>query len=118
MSFEVVGVLFDVFNNLGYGYREIHYQRAIEISLNNKNLKHRSQCPYKITYKDQIIGRYYMDFVIESKIVLEIKQGKFFKPKDYKQLHQYLIATKYQLGILAIFTDNGVNYKRIVNIIE
>lgn len=57
-----------------------------------------------------------MDFVIEGKIVLEIKVGEHFSKNNINQIYGYLKATDLKLGILANFTRTGVKYKRIINI--
>ena len=119
LSYEIVRILFAVDavdNELGYGYREKHYQKALEVILTNEGVKFAPQCPYKIIFQGQIIGRYFMDFVIERKVVLEIKVGEHFFKSNISQLFGYLKATNLKLGILANFTRTGVKYKRIVNI--
>ena len=57
-----------------------------------------------------------MDFLIEGKVVLEIKVGEHFSGSNINQLFGYLKATDLKLGILANFTRTGVKYKRIINI--
>jgi len=116
LSYDIVRVLFSVNNKLGFGYKEKHYQRALEIAFKDVGVNFISQCPYKILFKGQIIGRYFMDFVVEGKVVLEIKVGEYFPRNNINQIFGYLKATDLKLGILANFTRTGVKYKRIVNI--
>ena len=59
---------------------------------------------------------YYFDFLIDKKIILEIKVGNYFSRKDIQQLFAYLKVSGLQLGIIAHFTSSGVKYKRVVNI--
>ena len=66
-------------------------------------------------FQDKIIGKYYMDFIIENKIVLEIKRGDYFVRTNIKQIIDYLKAVNLQLGILANFTNNKMRYMRILN---
>jgi len=56
------------------------------------------------------------DFLIEDKIILEIKAGNRFSRKNIEQTYSYLKASKLELGILANFTDSEVKFKRILNI--
>jgi len=116
LSYEIVGILFDVYNNLGYGYQEKYYQKAIELALDRSCLKYKSQCPYKIRYKGEVIGRYFVDFTIEDKIVLEIKKGNYYAKSNFEQVLAYLKVTGFKLAILANFTSDGIKYKRILNI--
>ena len=69
-----------------------------------------------IKFREEIIGRYYMDFIIENKVVLEIKKGNHFVKSNIKQVQSYLQATNRKLGILANFTNNGIKYIRILNV--
>lgn len=116
LSYQIVGILFDIFSAMGYGYREKQYHKAIEIALHETNLIYKKELPIKITYRGNFITTNYLDFLIEDKIILEIKQGDRFKLNDIEQLYNYLKATDLKLGILARFTKSGIKYKRIINI--
>ena len=116
LSYQIVGILFDIFLNLGYGYREIQYQKAVEIALNNADISYKKELPIKFLYKNQFLTTNYLDFLIENKIILELKQGNLFSRKDIEQVYNYLKASNLKLGILARFTKSGVKYKRIINI--
>ncbi len=59
---------------------------------------------------------YFADFIVAEKIIIEIKKGERFLKNNIDQLYSYLKATNLKLGILANFTRNGVQFKRIVNI--
>jgi GxxExxY protein len=115
LSYKIVGILYEVYNELGYGYKEIHYERAVEKFLKDCDINYARQSPYKIRVGGEIIGRYYMDFIVDSKIVLELKQGNYFSRSNIKQVERYLIATNLKLGIIANFTSNGVRYYRVLN---
>jgi len=116
LSYEIIGVLFEVYNELGYGHPERYYYRAIEKGFKIKDLKCRGQAPYKLVFKGEIIGRYYLDFVVEDKIVLEIKKGSHYSKRNIEQVKGYLKATNMKLAILANFTSKGVKYLRLLNI--
>ncbi len=69
-----------------------------------------------IKFRNNKISKYFLDFLIENKIILEIKKNdKFFKC-DIVQLFAYLKTTNLKLGLIANFTKNGVKIKRIVNL--
>ena len=116
LSYEIIGILYEVSSELGGGYQEKYYQRAVEVAFTKNNISYISQCPYKIKYRGEIIGRYFMDFVVEDKIVLEIKRGDYFRRSNINQIKGYLEATDLKLGILINFTSKGLKYKRIVNL--
>ncbi|MCX5750107.1 MAG: GxxExxY protein [Candidatus Saganbacteria bacterium] len=60
------------------------------------------------------LGRYYIDFVVENKVVLEIKAKSFFSHKDIRQVLAYLKKTKIEVGLLATFSGEGIKIKRIL----
>lgn len=116
LSYKIIGVLFDVFNELGYGYQEKYYQRAIAIESENRGIKFKKEFFSPIRFKQIAIGKYYFDFLVEDKIILEIKKGNEFRKKDIEQVFAYLRKINLKLGIIANFTKNGVLIKRIINL--
>ena len=116
LSYKIVGLLFDVYNDLGYGYQEKYYERAIEKYFIDNNISFKKQVPYKIVFRGEIIGRYYLDFLVEDKIVLEIKKGNYFSRNNIGQVNGYLKSTNKKLAILANFTSDGVKFRRILNL--
>jgi GxxExxY protein len=116
LSYKITGILFEVFNELGPGLRENYYQKAIAEELNKNNLIFKEQVFIPLKYNSKTIGKYFLDFLIEDKIVLEIKKGDFFRPSNMKQIVEYLKVTNLPLGLLANFTNAGVKIKRILNI--
>lgn len=104
LSYKIVGLLFDIYNELGFGYQEKYYQRALKIKLDCEKIKYKKECLKTIKIDSQIIGRYFIDFVIDDKIVVELKIANDFYKKDISQVLGYLKATKLKLGILVIFT--------------
>lgn len=116
LSYKVVGILYDVYNELGFGYQEKYYQRAIAVAFNKTKIKFREQVKALLNYTSSNIGRYFLDFLIEEKMVLEIKRGDYFSKNNIEQIYSYLKATDLKLGILANFTRAGVKFKRIVNL--
>lgn len=115
LSYQIMGLIFKVFNNLGYGYQEKYYQRGIAQEFKENKIFFKQQVKVTIKYKGQIIGRYFIDFVVENKIALELKVGNEFYPRDWKQLAAYLKATGLPLGILILITKDGIKFRRIAN---
>lgn len=69
-----------------------------------------------LKYKEENIGKYYLDFLIENKIVIELKKGDYYSRKNISQIYNYLVATDIKLGLLVNFTQSGIKFKRILNI--
>jgi GxxExxY protein len=115
LSYQIVGILFEVYNQLGPGYHERYYQKAIATALKDCNLPFRDQVYVPLIYKGKVIGRYYLDFLIDNKIVLEVKKGERFSKRNIDQVHAYLKAKKLKLGIIANFGQKELKFRRIIN---
>lgn len=116
--YKIVGVLIEVFKQLGSGYQEKYYQKAIAKELTLRGHKFVEQAHIPLEYKGEKIGSYFVDFIVEIndiKIPVEIKRDKNFSAARINQLYDYLKVLKLNLGILANFTREGVRFKRIVN---
>ncbi|MSU55920.1 MAG: GxxExxY protein [Candidatus Taylorbacteria bacterium] len=114
LSYQVNGVLFDVFNELGGGYPEKYYQRAISLALGKKKIKFQEQLMVPLDYEGSSIGRFFIDFLIEGRLILEIKSAPKLYPRDQKQVLSYLQRHNIQIGILANFHRQGLQVKRIL----
>lgn len=116
LHYAIAGILFDVFKNVGPGYKETYYQRALAIALTKSGISFKEQVAVPLIFKDTRIGTNFLDFLIEEKVILELKKGDYFSPQTIGQVQQYLKATALQLALIATFTSKGVKIKRIVNI--
>jgi len=114
--YRIMGIVFEVFNSLGFGHKEIFYQKAIAKAFKDSEIEFKEQLRCKVKYKGEDLGIYIFDFLVFNKIILELKQKDFFSSKDIKQTFMYLKAKDLKLGLLVNFTSKGVRYKRIVNI--
>ncbi len=115
LSYQIIGGLFEVHNNLGSGHHEKYYQRALASELKRCKLSFKEQVYTPLIFKGEKIGDYYLDFLIEGKIVLEIKKGDRFSKKHINQVFSYLKAKNLKLGIVANFGLNELRFKRIIN---
>jgi len=114
LSYKVIGVLYEIYNNLGPGYQEKYYQHAIKMSLEKEGIPFLEQVRADLDFKGRFIGRYYIDFVIDHKIVLELKVSVSFSKRDFRQVIGYLKKSGLELGILATFASDGLKFKRIL----
>ena len=87
-------------NTLGYGFLEKVYERAMIIEFNKIGVKYINQCAVKIYYEGEIVGDYIADFIIEEKIIVEIKAIKALSKQDENQLLNYLTSTDKEVGLL------------------
>lgn len=116
LSYKIMGIVFSIFNDLGYGYQEKYYQKALAIAFRLQGVVFKEQVYCPLLYGGEKIGSYFLDFLIDDKIVLELKRADHFSKSAIDQIYAYLRATKLKLGIVLIFTGNGVKFKRIVNL--
>jgi len=112
LSYKIVGILYNVHTELGGKYQEKYYQRAVEKALLSEKIPFEKELMVDLGEK---IGKYFLDFLIEGKIILELKATPFFHPDDFYQVLAYLKAISLKLGILANFRGRKLVYKRILN---
>lgn len=109
LSYLITGLCFDVHNTLGRYAREKQYCDAIEDKL--KTLK----TPYSREYIEKSTGDR-VDFLIDNKIILEIKAGDFFLKTNYVQIQRYLQHLNIKLGLLINFRNRYLKPIRIIKI--
>lgn len=114
LTYKVREVLFSVKKELGSGHKEIIYQKAIEEELKRKNIEFEREKILPVYFHDKKIGTYRPDFVIENKIILELKTLAFIGNNEKRQLWHYLKNSEYQLALLANYGPNGLTIERIV----
>lgn len=115
LSYKIIGCAFEVFKELGFGHKEIIYQRAMDQLLREAGLKIERELYVPIKLKNKIIGKQYFDFLVEETVILELKKDHAFSKRNIDQVNEYLQSSGLKLGILINFTPEGVNFKRIVN---
>jgi GxxExxY protein len=115
LSYKLVGLAFKVYNSLGFGCRELYVQRAYSKELTKERFDFVREREIELIYDGQEIGKYKLDFVIDNKIVVELKIVPVVKNIHIRQVLEYLNVTKLKLAILIYFTPKGVMYKRVVN---
>lgn len=115
LSYKIVGILFSVHTQLGNRYQEKYYQRAIKEALKEQGLIYKKEIDVDLYYNNKKIGKYFLDFLIEDLVILEIKAVPVLRPKDFSQVLAYLSANNLELGILANFRPDKLIYERILN---
>ncbi|HAT73495.1 MAG TPA: GxxExxY protein [Candidatus Moranbacteria bacterium] len=114
--YKIIGLIFSIFNEIGYGHKESFYQKAIANIFSENNIEFKEQLKAKVKHGGKEIGYYIFDFLVFDKIVIELKSKNYFSKRDIDQLYSYLKAMNLKLGILVYFTKECVRYKRIVNL--
>lgn len=115
LSYQVMSILFDVHNQLGNELQEKIYQRAVENQFLRKGINFNREVYIPIVNHNSQPGKYFLDFVVENKIALELKASPTIYKKDIRQMLAYLSVAKLRLGIIANFRTLRLTYKRIIN---
>jgi len=115
LSYKLMGILFSVHNELGPSLLEKYYQRAVAKELDARRLSYEKEVSVVLTYKNEPIGKYVLDFIVENQIILETKARVAYSPKFFKQTLAYLKETGLPLAILVNFRRPRLEYKRIIN---
>jgi GxxExxY protein len=113
-SYQIMGLLFDIHNNLGSGFSEIVYKDAFEYELSNQNVPFEREKEYSVKYKDVVLKhKFYADFVVFGKIIIELKSCDSINENHIAQCINYLKVSNNRLAILVNFTKDTLEYKRI-----
>ena len=115
-SYKIIGILFEVHKNLGKGFSEIVYKDAIEYEFKQNNIPYQREKEFTVNYKNTVLNhKFYADFVVYDKIILEIKTVDCFNNSHYNQCLNYLKVSQNKLAMLANFNLISLEYKRIIN---
>jgi GxxExxY protein len=116
LSYQIRGAAYDVRKNYGPGHKEVLYQRAFEEEMNLRKIKFVREKPIKIysPLTGKIIGSYQPDFIVDDKIIVELKALENIPRKMIDQLYSYLRNSIYQLGFFINYGFDGIDIKRII----
>jgi len=114
LTYKIRGAVFKVQNQLGSGHKESLYQNALEEEIKNQNISYEKEKNISISYNNKTIGVYRPDFVIEGKIIIELKALPFLGKEPKKQLWHYLKGTDYKLALLINFGSSKAEIERVV----
>ena len=115
LSYQIIGASFSVFNETGYGLPEKAYQKAFAEELGVRRLHVEREVHIPLHYKGKDLVRYFADFIVERKIIVELKVVNKLNYSNAKQVLTYLQSSGMKLGILIYFTSEGVKYRRVLN---
>jgi len=113
---KIIGCAFEVHKFLGNGFQEVIYQRALSIELNRAGLEFSRKLEQPIFYKDypEAIGTRRVDFVVEGKVLIELKAMTHIEEVHIAQLLNYLRAYRFEVGLLINFGGKSITFKRPV----
>lgn len=114
-TYKIIGLCMEIHKILGKGLLEIVYKDALEIELKSNGILYQREKKYEVLYKGIILKHhFYADFVIDNKIIIEIKSQQGVVEDHYKQTLNYLGISKCKLGLIINFGNDSLQQKRIV----
>ena len=114
LTYLINGAIFEVNRILGPGFLEKVYENALLMELKARGLKAVAQYPIKVKYKDQIVGEYFADLLVEDQVIIELKTVNRIEKIHEAQLLNYLKATGINVGLLVNFKSRKAEIKRLV----
>lgn len=114
LSYTLFGILFEIHNKLGTNYQEKHYQKAFEIKLKKLQIPYQKEAKVDVEFDKEKLGKFFIDFIIDNKIILEFKKVWKISNNDIKQVLRYLDATNLKLAIIVNFKYKKLEYRRVV----
>ena len=118
LSYRIVGLSFEVYNELSSGHREIIYHKAMQKQFELQNIPYRSELYHPLTFKGQTISKNYFVFLVDEKIVIELKRSDYISKLHFDQVNHYLKVSNLKLGLIISFSKTGVRYRRVLNIMS
>ena len=115
LCFRLNGIFYEIQNNLGNACSEKQYQDALEFKLKSNDLKYEREKDLLFKLKEGNISGNRADFIIDNKVVIDLKAKKYITRDDFKQMIRYLRAGNYKLGLIVNLGGSKVEIKRVVN---
>jgi GxxExxY protein len=113
-SYLIRGCVFEVYKQLGCGYLEKVYERALLRELFLHGLHAKTQVPFEVQYKGVVVGEFFADMVVERSVILELKAQQQLPRESESQLLNYLKASGLHLGFLINFAFPRARIKRVI----
>ncbi|MGO4709476.1 GxxExxY protein [Chryseobacterium sp. 2TAF14] len=114
-SYQIIGICMEIHNYFGHGFSEIVYKDALELEFRKAGIFYEREKEYEVVYKGIVLPhKFYADFVVKEKIVLEVKGKNHIAEADLAQALNYLKVSENKLAMIVNFGESRLNYKRIV----
>ena len=109
---KIIGCAFEVSNELGAGFLESVYEKALLFALRQNGLSAIAQHPIQVMFRGESVGNFYADLFVEQKVIVELKAVKAIAPEHQAQIINYLKATNIEVGLLLNFGNPRLEYQR------
>lgn len=110
---KIIGIFYEVYNELGHGFLESVYEEAMSIALADQQIFFQRQIAVPVWFRQRQIGDFRADLLIDNKLIVELKAGRAIESAWEKQLLNYLRATQIEVGLLLNF-GSSPQFRRLV----
>ena len=100
---KIIGIFYDVYNELGYGFLECVYEESLVIALYEAGLTANRQIPLPVWFRGHKVGEFRADLLVENCVLLELKTARSLDTAHEAQLLHYLKSTEIEVGMLLNF---------------
>lgn len=104
----------DVHQSLGTGFVEPIYSKAFGLEVRSRGISVEREKPIRIFYQSCVVGRHFLDFVIEGRIIVELKANRGIVPVHHAQVRSYLAASEYSMGLIINFGLADLQWERVL----
>lgn len=115
LTYKIIGCAMKVHNTLGPGFQEVIYQRCLAIELERAGLGFARELEHTIYYDGIEVGTRRADFVVENRVVVELKALVALEDVHLAQAKNYVVAYDFPLGLLINFGSKSLQYKLLFN---
>ena len=115
LTFDIIGCAMKVHNTLGNGFHEVIYQRCLAIELERAGIEFGREVEQTIYYNGINVGTRRADFVVDNKVIVELKALINLEDVHLAQAKNYVVAYKFEKGLLINFGATSLQYKLIFN---
>jgi len=110
---RIIGVFYDVYNELGYGFLECVYEESLLIALRQDGLTADRQVPVPVWFRGNKVGEFRADLLVEKRVLLELKSARMLEKAHEAQLLHYLKSTEIEVGLLLNFGSRA-QFRRLL----
>lgn len=115
LSYEILNAAYEVHNRLGPGFTEIVYKKAMIIELRSRGRKVEAEKRILVSYRDEIVAEFFLDLVVDEKVILELKAVSEILPIHKQQALAYVRASGLPLAMVINFGGESVTHVRVAN---
>lgn len=115
ITYKIIGCAMNVHNQLGNGFQEVIYQRCLAMEMDEAGLTYGREIEQDIYYNKVVVGTRRADFIVENKVIVELKAVIQLEDVHLAQAKNYVVAYDYSIGLLINFGGTSLDFKKIYN---